>query len=334
MSEAWSRRLRLLAYLMRRGYAQTHDAARYLGVDKRKVRDDLEALADHGVPLSVHPEDDTRDPDRTWKLETSWRMTGIEVRLNERLAMLLGREVLDPLLGDSELGIALNELDKEIASVADAVETSDADLLRRFHLVQEPSKSYAHKGQILSELVMAIQHDYRVTLTYQSPRAASPKAHARLRPLTLAIYRRGLYVFAYFDGPGHDVGVFSVDRIHDLVPHHEDHFEYPKKSRWDPARFLAQRFGLSPGPRDPELIRLRIPAESRTFALERPWMAEQEVIERPDGDLEIRFVATGSELPHHILAWGGFCEVLEPTWLRDKVLELARAVAARYEPPT
>lgn len=331
MSEAWDRRLKLLHYLIRRGYAQTADAAAYLDVDRRTVRADMIALADHGVPLAAHPVHDTRDPDRAWKLEKSWRLTGLEVKLNERLAMLLGREVLDPLIGGSEIGDALTSLDKEIASVAGGVETSDSELLRRFYLVQEPSKSYDHKGKIVSDLVEAIAHSFRVSLEYRSPRRDTPKRHERLRPLTLAIYRRGLYVFAYF-GDSDEVGVFSVDRIVTLESLHEDQFTYPIKSRWDPERFLARRFGLSPGQTGPELVRLRVPAESRLFALERPWMADQKVLELEDGSLEISFTAEGSELAHHILAWGGYCEVLEPASLRQKVLELARAVVARYEP--
>ena len=333
MSDAWNRRLKLLAYLMRRGFAQTADAARYLGVDRRIVRGDMTALADHGVPLSAHPEDDTRDPDRAWKLEKSWRLTGLEVKLNERLAMLLGREVLDPLIGGSEIGDALTSLDKEIASVAGGVETSDSELLRRFYLVQEPSKSYDHKGPIVSALVEAIAHAFRVSLDYRSPRRDTPKRHERLRPLTLAIYRRGLYVFAYF-GDSDEVGVFSVDRVVSLESHHEDQFTYPIKSRWDPERFLARRFGLSPGQSGPELVRLRVPAESRLFALERPWMSDQEVRELEDGGLEISFIAEGSELAHQILAWGGYCEVLEPESLRQRVIELALAVLTRYEPTT
>lgn len=333
MSDAWNRRLKLLAYLMRRGYAQTAEAAHYLGVERRIVRADMTALAEHGVPLSAHPEGDTRDPDRAWKLERSWQMTGLEVKLNERLAMLLGREVLDPLIGGSEIGDALTLLDKEIASVAGGVETSDSELLRRFYLVQEPSKSYDEKGQIVSALVEAIAHAFRVSLDYRSPRRDTPKRHERLRPLTLAIYRRGLYVFAYF-GDSDEVGVFSVDRIVALESHYEDAFDYPTKSRWNPARFLAHRFGLSPGPAGPSLVRLKVPPESRLFALERPWMADQQVLELDDGSLEIRFIAEGSELAHHILAWGGFCEVLEPASLRERVLELARAIVARYEPST
>lgn len=331
MSDAWNRRLKLLHFLMRRGFAQTADAAAYLGTDRRNVRADMLALADHGVPVFAHPEHDTRDPDRAWKLEKSWRMTGLEVKLNERLAMLLGREVLDPLIGGSEIGDALTSLDKQIASVAGGVETSDSELLRRFYLVQEPSKSYDHKGRIVSDLVEAIAHSFRVSLEYRSPRRDTPKRHERLRPLTLAIYRRGLYVFAYF-GDSDEVGVFSVDRIVALESLHEDQFTYPIKSKWDPARLLARRFGLSPGQTGPELVRLRVPPESRLFALERPWMADQTIHELEDGSLEITFTAEGAELAHHILAWGVYCEVLEPASLRQKVLDLARAVVARYEP--
>ena len=327
MSDAWERRLKLLAYLMRRGFAQTADAARYVGVERRKVRDDLEALAAHGVPLSAIPEDDTRDPDRTWQLERSWRMTGLEVRLLERLALLLGKEVLEPLLGGSELGTAMAHLEHELASVAGGVETPDGELLRRFYLVQEPSKGYADRGPIVSDLVAAIAYPYRITVDYRSPRGTL-RRHERIRPLTLAIYRRGLYAFVQFDSDR--IGALSVDRIEGLLPHPEADFDYPIRSKWDPANFLRKRFGLFPGEAKPEQVRLRFPAGSRTFALERQWMREQSVEERDDGGVDIVFEAEGAELAHRVLEWGGYCEVVEPASLRTKVLTLAEAVVARH----
>jgi len=63
-------------------------------------------------------------------------------------------------------------------------------------------------------------------------------------------------------------------------------------------------------------------------------MSDQEVRELEDGGLEISFIAEGSELAHQILAWGGYCEVLEPESLRQRVIELALAVLTRYEPTT
>ena len=297
MSEAWERRLKLLAYLMRKGYAQTADAARYLDVERRKALDDFKALAENGVPLTVKPEDDTRDIERTWSLERNWRVSGLEVGLPERLALLLGKEVLEPLLGPSDLGVAMDKLEHELAAHADGVETSDNELLRRFHLVLEPSKAYTAQGTIVSDLVQAIAFSYRVTIDYRSPQAAADRKHTRVRPLTLAIYRRGLYVFVKFDND--KIGPLSVDRIVGLEPHESDTFDYPTRSKWDPATHLRKRFGLYTGKGNPEKVRLRFPAESKAFALERQWMQDQ---------------------------------VIEPASLRARVLELAQKIVARHQP--
>ncbi len=338
MSEAWERRLKLLAYLMRRGFAQTQDAAKFLEVERRKAREDLQALSEHGVPLSVHPEDPT-DPERTWQIEKSWRVSGVEVGLPERLALLLGREVLEPLVGKSDVGEAITNLEHELAAVAGSVELDDKNLLRRFHLIQEPSKDYSDRGPLISELVQAIAHSYRISLGYQSPSAKTPRLHERVRPLTLAIYRRGLYVFVAFgsdlDPDVSDkldkVGLLSVDRITSLDPHHDALFDYPTASRWDPNIHLKHRFGIAPGLSKVERVRLRFPASSRAYALERQWMPDQWTEDLPDGGVDVVFDAEGAELAHQVLAWGGFCQVVEPESLRKRVLELARAVLARHE---
>jgi len=330
MSDAWERRLKLLAYLMRRGFAQTADAARYLEVERRIARADFKALSENGVPLTVEPEDDTHDLERTWNLENSWRLTGLEVKRSERLALLLGKEVLEPLLGASDVGSAMQKLEHELAAFAGGVETSDEDLLRRFHLVQEPSKSYDDRGPLVTELVDAITFSYRVTLDYRLPQSATTRKHARVRPLTLAIYRRGLYVFVIFDND--KIGPLSVDRMEHLEPHVEDGFDYPIRSKWDPAVHLRKRFGLYTGKGRPEQVRLRFPAQSKAYALERQWMLDQAIEERPDGGVDLVFEAEGQELPYRVLEWGGFCEVIEPASLRAKVLELAQAIVLRHQP--
>lgn len=328
MSEAWNRRLQLLQHLMRRGYIQTAEAARYLDTDRRTAREDLEALAAHGVPLR-HNTERVHDRERMWELDDNWRVTGLEVKLPERLALLLGKEVLEPLLGSSELGEALAQLEHELGAVAGGVETTDRELLRRFHLVQEPSKDYSTRGTLISELVDAIAFSYRVTLTYRAPSAKAERSHTRIRPLTLAIYRRGLYVFVAFDNGRN--GALSVDRITSLTPHPEDAFDYPTRGKWDPAVFLKKRFGLTPGAGKAERVRLRFPAESKTYALEREWMPDQTIEERPDGGVDVVFEAEGAELAHRVLEWGGYCEVIEPASLRKRVLDLARAVVARHQ---
>lgn len=330
MSDAWVRRLKLLAFMMRKGYAQTADAANYLDVERRKAREDFEALLFHGVPLSVHPENPT-DPNRTWQLEKSWRMTGLAVKLPERLALLLGNQVLTPLLGPSELGAAMNHLEHELASFADGVETSDSELLRRFYLVLEPSKSYEEQGPLISELVQAIAISYYVTVEYRVPNASESRIHQRVKPLTLAIYRRGLYVFVTFQNG--KIGLLSVDRIASLEPHHDELFDYPTPGKWDPARYLEHRFGLTPGSGKPEEVHLRVPAGSKVYALERPFMSNQTLTERADGGVDITFRADGAELVNQVLFWGGYCEVLSPAWLRTRVLDHARAIVARHEGP-
>jgi predicted DNA-binding transcriptional regulator YafY len=338
MSDAWERRLKLLSYLMRKGFAQTKDAANFLDVERRKAREDLVALSEHGVPLTVHPEDPT-DPDRTWQLEKTWRMSGVEVRLPERLALLLGREVLEPLVGKSEVGEAMDNLEQKLSAMAGGVELSDSNLLRRFHLIQEPSKDYSDRGPLVSELVQAVAHSYRVTVTYQTPSAKAPRVHARVRPLTLAIYRRGLYVFVAFGSdlePGDKglkfdkIGPLSVDRIASLEPHPDALFDYPPLPKWDPARDLRHRFGLAPGMNGVAQVRLRFGSSSRAYALERQWMPDQRVEESPDGGVDVVFEAEGSELAHHIVGWGGYCEVVEPASLRAQVIALAEAVLARH----
>ena len=314
----WRRRIKLLRVLFQRGQIATAQAARILGVDRRKARADLQALELNGVPLRTEGE----NRDRRWVIDRSWQLFGVPVGLQERLAMLFGRELVDCFLHDTDFGDALQGLAKQFEALDPL--GLNGDLNRRFFCVHEPQKDYGGKREILDELVRAILGNYRVSFEYTSARGEN-KPYTGIAPLTLAIYKRGVYLlFERRDA----LRTFAVERIDNLQAIPNQTFDYPYPSEYNPKERLADRYGISTDGREPEQVVLRFAPHTRAFVEGRTWMPGQTTKVLEDGSIELTMMATGYELGSMVLQFGDAVEVIEPRRLRERVKnELQRALA-------
>jgi len=315
--------LALLAHLMRAGEVTTKRATPIGGTDSRKARKDLEALAGRGVPLRIEGEGD----ERRWVLDDNWRLHGHAVELTERLALLVGRELVTSFLHDTELGEGLALLDREIEHAQPLGEGRAADLVRRFLYVHEPAKDYGPHRRVLAQVVGAVLSHHTLTFAYVSARGGRPRRYARIAPLTLVIYKRGVYVL--FEHKRR-YETCAIERMSDVVVHSDKRFAYPPPSVFDPRRVLAGRFGLTPGKEPPATVRIRCDATVRPYIEGRTWMPGQRVEPRDDGRCDLVFVASGQELVSFVLQWGDKVEVIEPAWLRAAVADELTRAAARY----
>lgn len=335
-NEQWQRRLKLLQFLMMRGYAQTAEIAKYLNVDKRIARDDLMTLHACGVPLkhpSLEAEKKQTDRETVWQIDGTWVGIGLKSNFMLRLSLLLGREVIGHYLRDTDFSRNLADLDRQVKALTTEIE--DQDIERRFYMKQEPAKNYGERSDLLSELTVALIHRAPISFTYTSA-AGHTRRYEREQPLTLVMYRRGLYIALRRKKGPRKVLSLAVDRIEDLHLHMEDDdepFSYPPVHEYDPKALFDDIFGLFDDGQPAQEVVLRFPAEgSQAYVREREWMPNQTIEFFEDGSTVVRFRARGGELAFRILEYGPFCEVIAPLELREKVAQLARDTAAMYDP--
>ncbi len=319
----WPRRLVLLQVLIQRGSLTTREAAKLVNITRRKALNDFKELSANGVPLTIEGE----DKDRRWVLLDSWRQFGLDLGLRDRLALLFGRELVASFLHDTDFADALRRLETHFAALDGTLALAPDHLARRFYCLHEPEKDYSGHRQLLDTLVRALLDSHKISYRYTSA-AGEPKEHRLVEPLTLAVYKRGLYLIWQRKGRTY---THAVERITALEPHPDDGFEYPRPSEYEPRRALGDRFGISSDGRDPALVRLRFDPSVRTYATSRRWTPDCQVTDLPDGGCEITFVAHGYELVSHVLQYGPKVQVLEPAWLRDAVVADLRAALARYD---
>jgi hypothetical protein len=78
-------------------------------------------------------------------------------------------------------------------------------------------------------------------------------------------------------------------------------------------------------------VRVTFSEEFANFIRERTWSDNQEIIDLPDGEIELRFMAADEgQLVGWVLSFGMGAELLEPEYLREWLLEEAQELVGYY----
>lgn len=309
--------VRVLSHLLVSGESSTARIRHALGgaVSKNAIRGDLEILHELGL---VTPLGEGRE--RHWVADPGF--VSRTVGPVDQISMLLGRQ-LSSFLEGTDIFDSLQRMEPKWSS--HFPERLRPHLERKFRTCREPYRRYDGHREILNEVLDGLLRERRLALRYQ--RGDEPVFFEAFEPLTLALYRRAVYLLGRPAG-GRRIERLAVDRIVSAEVT-GDSFEYPED--WDPDAELKHDFGIHKA-QDVSLVRLRFPAEKAHLVRARVWHPGQEILELEDGGVELRFLAGGRELVRFCLEWGGACEVVAPGWLRGAVIEELGAAVALYTP--
>lgn len=199
-----------------------------------------------------------------------------------------------------------------------AVQRLLGDLDRILHVKPDAPKDYTAKGPVIATLLEAITYENPVAIDYR-PSTAPPKRH-EVEPLTLCLWRSGLYLFARYAGKSQPY-VFVVDRIQsaERLP---AHFRYPGRKDYSPAALVDGAFGMFV-PRGDRRRRTRVDVVFepvpwlQTYVREREWVAGQQVTDLRDGRMRLTFMVDAlEEVVPWVRQWGTACTVEGPPELR------------------
>lgn len=348
------RALRLLRLLGRTGGATLDELADELGVVRRTVYRDLEALEDAGAPL--HADADTWP--RRWHvlpgfldrgglrvgsqelvaLTTLARLQrggdGTFARTLEALAWKLRSLVPQPIL---------EEADRQLARTAVPPWPQSAGSGARLSLVDDnpPSETTRTGGSALEDrLQRAIEGGEELRLEYRS-RSQRGRGERIVRPLGLALRPSGSYLLAWdvaeapwprdpapFEASASGGGLrrYKLARIEDLEPTGEC-FEPPEGFEADSV--FAGSFGVRF--EEPSHVRVRFSPAAADFVRERRWHPSQELVPQADGGVVLSLTVGGLvEVKAWVQGFGADAEVLEPEALAEEVAADARRVARRW----
>ena len=280
----------------------------------------LDALELAGEPLY----EETVGKKKVWRLMPSARRESITLTTSQMLSLYLSRAAFDFLAGTG----FREDLDDVFGKLETTLKRKDftaaRNLDRKVFDVNEAPHIYEGRIEHVNEMMTGLLREERLRVTHGS--VSEYKKPFVLEPLTLVIYKKGLYLAGYSH---HHNGIrtFSLDGFRDVDWLRGERFEYP--ADYQPSKLAEGAFGLISGPRT--RVRVFFDAKVARFVRRRRWHPSQ-VVKRVAGGIELTMEVSGTvEVVSWVLGFGDKAEVLEPQSLRDQVAaEFCRA-AERYQ---
>ncbi len=313
--------VRLLEALQEPGGASATVLMERFGLDDRGLRRYLSDLRDLGLPL----QSDGRGHERRLWLDASYRRQRVQVSLLEMISLRFGRAAFHFLEGTGfaqDMDDALEVLSSLGGDGFDGAKNLD----RKFIALPEHRKDHTRDADHIDELISALVYDNPILAHYA--KVGGRTRRYSLEPLTLAIYKQGLYLFAR-DREEDKIKTYAVDRFRSIQRRRGEHFEYPPDYR--PDALYADAFGIIGG--TVADVVLHFNRRASPYVVEREWHASQQIRALSDAGVELQMhVSIGHELKSWVLGFGPDVQVIAPTTLRDEIQRLHREAADQTDP--
>ncbi len=279
-------------------------------VTRRTIYRDLQAIIDAGYPLVSERQDDGYV---LYSFISGFsKMPPITFSLEELMTLYLCRGQLEFLQGtpfQDDLEAIFSRIHSNLPprSVAHLERIAEASS-PRFH----GFKNYSEQHQSLQELRQALLKQQQCVIHYHP--AKRDREIYLIDPYTLLFFKNGLYIGGYAHKRG-ALRLFAVERI-EKVELKDERFDVPED--YQVQMLTGSAFGLIDEGELQDLV-LLFGNEVSHLVRERIWHPDQQIEERNDGSLILRFCASGDR---EILAWLysfiPYVRVLAPQSLRGK----------------
>ena len=316
--------VRILEALQEPGGANAYELMARFGLDDRTMRRYVSDLRGLGLPL----ESEGRGPDRRLWMAASYRRQRVQVSLLEMISLKFGRSAFRFLEGT---GFAedMDDALEAFTTLGGAAVATAGDIERKFIAVPEHRKDHTRDADLIDEILSAV--------VYQNPSMAfyakvgGTTRRYPLEPLTLAIYKQGLYLFARDTSEEGRIKTFAIDRFRSFKRSRGVHFEYPED--YDPSQLFADAFGIIGG--TPQSISLRFHRRVAPYIQERIWHASQVLTSLDDGSIRLSMtVGIAAELVSWVMSFGPDVYVEAPDELSQRIRRLHAEAARGPDPST
>ncbi len=296
-------------------------------VDERTIKRDVEFMRERlGAPIEY----DRKRRGYCYS-EPSWSIPAVIMREGELVALLLARQALEQY-SDLPIGSLLNNFYEQVLGfVGRHVGVNPEQIMAGFSFLPPPSVPV--DSNIWERLSQCLLKRRAVDLDYQSVSAEKPQTYT-LDPLHIANIEGEWYLF----GRSHYKGDIIQLAISRMAEARESEAEFQSLEDFDPTdlrKLLFGRYASMQG--KSETVRIRVDADHAPQVRQKQWHAEQKVLKRKDGSVEISFpvASVGSKLPYaNVIGWvlgmGSHAQVLAPKKLKQRVTQKIRAMNALY----
>jgi predicted DNA-binding transcriptional regulator YafY len=306
------RLLAIVLYLQCRDKVTARELAAYFGVTLRTIYRDMEALCFAGVPVASF-----QGTEGGYGLVETFRLDKTFFKEEELLSLLTALKGINAAIKDKAIEGVLLKLRALAAKGSHA--RVKAEALPETIYVPIPWGIPQRWSDRLDEIRDAIGRRRAISFTYTKLDGSS--ASRRVEPLTLVLQSSVWYLYAW-DLVKKAYRFFRISRLSDLKVNDGPPFirkpgqkPYPWEAEWEAE--------------PPIEIRLRFSPQAAQKALDAyPWETPQA---HPDGSVAFTMhVPYGDWMDSQILSFGPEVEVVSPDWVRERVGELARRMAAHH----
>ena len=298
--------------LLKPGGMRVSDLSRHFKVNRRTMYRDLNFLADQGVPL--------------WQERGIFRINRTRYQMTVRLTY---HESVALVLAGLLLARTFDERNPHVISALRSLavtlpEPFRAHLERAALRTQSQQANHRHTAA-LEVIAEGWGTGHKVHIAYCSPK--DDALHERvIAPYMLEPTAAGVYVIGY-DEASSEIRTFKLERIQ-TARILSDLYLIPEE--FDPVAYLQNSWQIMTSDQPTEVI-LRFNADAAPYVRERTWHISQEIASDSGEGLILKLsIADPREMLPWIRSWGAQVEVLEPTWLREKIAEDLKHAAELY----
>lgn len=309
------RMLRIHQAIQAGGYPNASGLARQLEVSTKSIHRDLEFMRDR---LELPLEYDARRFGYRYTQEVAAFPT-LQITEGELFALLVAEKALQQYRGTNFEAPLLSAFRKMAAALPDTVSLnlSDWEQTISFRTSAEPILNL----EIFDQLAKATTRRQQVRLDYRKPGRRDHESRL-VDPYHLANINGEWFLFAY-DHLRADIRTFVPARILAVHPTGRT-FERPAK--FSLQRLLRDSFGVHSGHGTFAVV-IRFHPRVADYIREKKWHESQQLIELPDGGVELRMnLSSLVEVHRWILGWAGHATAVAPPELVAAVTSAAERI--------
>jgi predicted DNA-binding transcriptional regulator YafY len=286
-------------------FPNPNELAKDLEVSRRVIFVDREFMITRlGAPIEFD-----RARGGWYYADETWVIPGIIVTEGELLAFFLSVEVAKRYLGTGLEETLRSAVEKVSKNVKGSI-TVDLDTLRSHYSFSTPTLLDSNE-QALLDLHHAIASSKRVWMRYYTA-SRDERTERVVHPYHLSNVRGDWYLIAY-DEFRQGIRKFAVGRIEEWTVRSET---FKRDPGFSVGKYMAGGFQAEHGSEIVDVI-IRFAPQAARYIREKRWHDTQEIQEKEDGGLVLKFQTSGlGEVKRWVLQYGGDAEVIAPENLR------------------
>ncbi len=304
-----ARILRVLELVQSRGRWTTIAIAEEIQCSERTVYRDLDVLRFAGIPYY-------REGDQKFvRVRPDFRFPVMTLTEDEVLGLSLATAMTESPGLDVTAGA--NPTTRKLAAVSKQ-ETQELidDALRLVSVLDLKLADHSRHHEAIKSVQLALIRGKQITGLYESPYESSP-VKLKLHSYRLCLIKNAWYVIGKNAGDlaprTYRIARFKALRMIDETAIIPDDF--------DLREYFGNAWAVYRGDQSYD-VELSVTPETARVITETVWHHTQTVINHKDGSVTLKFQVDGlEEILNWVLSWTGRMKVLQPTMLRDLVIE-------------